>query len=187
MKQNLKLVKKAKQAGVTLVELLVTVAVIGVLIGTATYIYRNNDSVRATALASQMSGFRNALTMVRSETGGCIPLKLAALSVPTEGNTSSCGTSLVPKLQRAKYNVTASYDTSGNVPAPRFGDNAVIQVFNAGTVAAPVYVLRANDIQAEIADLVVEECNGGTGSLASTPCVKVVASGITSVNMSLPL
>ncbi len=155
------------QRGFTLLEVMIVVAIIGILIGGIAQMVKT-DRTTATTMLTSMSGLSSAMQRAKANMG-CYPKVPGALwdsTLPTATNMY-CGlpglvTWAGPYLEKQPVD-----STGAQLQTPKYGDSSYITINREATPAGGLgwyYYLRANNIQNAVISEALQVCNGKTDS-----------------------
>ena len=155
----------SSQRGFTLLEILIVVALIGILVGGIAQMVKT-DRTTATTMLTSMSGLSSAMQRAKANMG-CYPKVPGALwdsTLPTATNMY-CGlpglvTWAGPYLEKQPVD-----STGAQLQTPKYGDSSYITINREATPAGGLgwyYYLRANNIQNAVISEALQVCNGKT-------------------------
>lgn len=164
--KSLKLSQRMKQAGFTLVELLVVLALIVLL--SSLYIFNDDSSKsKGKVMYSSMVEYSNA--MVRAKTDvACHFNRVDALWLQASASTSSCGLDLRPQWQ-GPYTRPANVDATGNVVLANLGPTLTLSIRSAAGGSGTQWFVRASNVPNEFIQHALVACNGS--ATATGKCV----------------
>lgn len=175
------------QAGFTLVELLIVIAIIGVLAGLSLLSF-NGDKSKATELYAKMEQFGSAMMRVKMDVG-CFPLVTGVLvqqSLATAAN-SSCAVDMQANW-RGPYVKGNPVDAANNLLMSEIGDTAVLSVARGNNINGSgntrQWYLAVSGVPTPVADQFMVLCNKGYTTAAKTAykrgaCVLGAANAVT--------
>lgn len=155
------------QRGVTMIEMMVVIAIMGIMIGAIVQMVKTDRS-KATSMLASMSSMSSAMQRAKADIG-CYPKVPGALwdsTLPTATNMYCGLAGLVtwagPYLEKQPVD-----STGAQLQTPKYGDSSYITINREATPAGGLgwyYYLRANNIQNAVISEALQVCNGKTDS-----------------------
>lgn len=176
-----------KQGGFTLVELLIVVAILGVIAGISMLSF-SGDKSKATELYAKLEQFSSAMARVKMDVS-CFPLVTGVLvqqSLATAAN-SSCGVDMQANW-RGPYVKGFPLNATNNILMSEVGDNAALTVARGSNINGSgntrQWYLAVSGVPTSIADQFMVLCNKGYTTAAKTTykrgaCVLGAANAVT--------
>jgi len=160
---------KAKSAGFTIIELVVAIAIIGILAATMTSTM-STDRAKVTSIIDTSAQIKASLARFNADTG-CYPHKLDALFVQADatGTAADVGfcTSSVTAAWRELYLDSTGYNAATNgLLSTQFGPSS--EITTGYDAVSGTYFLNISNIPTTILNKAVNQCNNAAATATPT-------------------